>query len=87
VENKKGKLVSELPSQKILLGDEKRLIDVINYEKWRDDGKYEHQKRNIEKKQKKINAIIKAKKLNVLIENSENKKQSGNAKLENEECK
>jgi trimethylamine:corrinoid methyltransferase-like protein len=40
----------------------KRLIDVINYEKWRDDGKYEHMKRDIEKKQKKANAKIKANK-------------------------
>jgi len=52
----------ESSSQNILLGDEKRLIDVINYEKWRDDGKYEHQKRDIKKKLRKANAIIKARK-------------------------
>ena len=58
----KEKLETEASSQNILLGDEKRILDVLLYEKWRDDGKYEHQKRDIEKKQKKANAVIKAKK-------------------------
>jgi len=56
------KLEPESSSQNILLGDEKRLIDVINYEKWRDDGKYDHQRRDIKKKLRKSNAIIKARK-------------------------
>jgi hypothetical protein len=56
------KIETEQSSQNIMLGNTKRLIDVINYEKWRDDGKYEHIKRDIEKKQKKANARIKANK-------------------------
>jgi len=53
---------TELSSQDILPEDIKQITDVLNYEKWRDDGKYDHEKRDIEKKLKKANAIIKAKK-------------------------
>jgi len=41
---------------------QKRIINILQYEKWRDDGKYDHKKRDIEKKQNKVNAVIKAKK-------------------------
>jgi hypothetical protein len=59
---KEEKIEAEQSSQNIMLGNTERLIDVIVYEKWRDDGKYEHMKRDIEKKQKKANAKIKANK-------------------------
>ncbi|MDR2716939.1 MAG: hypothetical protein LBB89_02595 [Treponema sp.] len=53
---------TESSEQNISSEDEKRIIDTLVYEKWRDDGKYEHMKRDIEKKQKKANAKIKANK-------------------------
>ena len=42
--------------------DEQQINDVLNYTRWRDNGKDDHKKRDIEKKLKKANATIKAKK-------------------------
>jgi hypothetical protein len=43
--------------------DEKRISDVLEYEKWREDGKDNHKKRDIANKLKKQNAVKKAKRL------------------------
>jgi hypothetical protein len=59
---KEEKIEFNKTSQNIHLGNTRQIIDILIYEKWRDDGKYEHMKRDIEKKRKKANAIIKAKK-------------------------
>jgi len=52
----------ESSKQIILPEDKQQLNDVLIYEKWRDDGKYDHKKRDIEKKLKKLNAVIKDRK-------------------------
>jgi hypothetical protein len=43
--------------------DEKRINDELIYQKFRDEGKNDHKKRDIEKKLKKANAVKKAKRL------------------------
>jgi len=58
----KEKFKPEPFSQIILPEDAQQINDVLIYEKWRDDGKYDHKKRDIEKKLKKANAEIKSKK-------------------------
>ena len=59
----KEKFESEPSSQIILSEEEQQINDALIYGKWRDDGKDDHKKRDIEKKLKKANATIKAKKL------------------------
>jgi len=55
---KKEKIKPESSSQVIISEDEKKINDTLIYEKWRDDGKYDHKKRDIGKKLKKLNAAI-----------------------------
>jgi len=62
MENQKEKRNTGSSLQIIQLEDEKKINDELIYEKWRDDGKYEHKKRDIEKKLIKTNARIKKKK-------------------------
>lgn len=52
----KGKFKAELTSQNNLPEEEKQVTDCLLYEKWRDDGKSDHKKRDIQKKIKKQNA-------------------------------
>jgi len=59
---KKEKTELESSSQIILPKDEQIINDTLIYDKWRDDGKLDHKKRDIEKKIKKANAVRKAKK-------------------------
>jgi hypothetical protein len=59
----KEKLETESFKQNIPPEDAKRITDVLIYEKWRDDGKDDHKKRDIEKKRIKANAVKKAKRL------------------------
>jgi len=54
-------LKTEASGHNISSEDEKRINDVLIYEKWRDEGKYDHKKRDIEKKLKKQNAVKKQK--------------------------
>jgi hypothetical protein len=49
----------ESPIQDFLSEDEKRIDDVLGYEKWREDGKDDHKKRDIANKLKKQNAVKK----------------------------
>jgi len=63
---KKEKYETESFSKDISSEGGKRINEVLLYEKWRDDGKGDHKKRDIEKKIKKQNARIKANKVNKL---------------------
>jgi len=54
-------LETEPSLQIISAEDEKRINDELLYQKWREDGKYEHKRRDMEKRIKKANAARKAK--------------------------
>ena len=58
----KEKPEAESSLQDISSEDEKRINDTILYDKWRDEGKHDHKKRDIEKKITKANAVKKANK-------------------------
>jgi hypothetical protein len=58
----KEKHGTNLSIQNISPEDENKINDVLIYEKWRDDGKNDHIKRDIEKKLLKANAVKKANK-------------------------
>ena len=55
----KKNLETESSLQKITPEDEKQINDTLLYEKWRDEGKADHKKCDIEKKIKKANAAKK----------------------------
>jgi len=58
----KEKLEKDPLKQNISSEDEKLINEALNYEKFRDDGKNDHKKKDIEKKIKKANAVKKANK-------------------------
>ncbi|MCL2480579.1 MAG: hypothetical protein FWF38_02595 [Spirochaetaceae bacterium] len=66
MKNIKKKHESESCSQNNPSEDEKQISGVIGYEKWRDDGKAEHKRRDIENKIKKQNARKNANKIKKL---------------------
>jgi len=71
MENSKNGIL-ELSSQDISFEELKRINDFLIHENWRDNGKYDHKKRDIKKKIEKSNAVRKANKENadgVLVSN------------------
>ncbi|MCL2801975.1 MAG: hypothetical protein FWD28_09490 [Treponema sp.] len=67
---KKSYIKTELTSHDISQEDLNRINDVLLYEKWRDDGRADHKKRDIEKKIRKHNARVK------IIKNKETQNES-----------